>query len=146
MTASFIKNIFNQDPCINMNIKYLFVFLFCLVFFIIVLPYCVKYHNYLHQPLVYIGNCPLDCWSLSHFLSYTFIGFLFPHYWKLIMIISIGWEIFEYIGHHIEKRLFSKEKIYWCAKYSDIAVNIFGFIFGLLLRVLFSFLIHPHTT
>lgn len=134
----FIKNIFDQNPCVNLNVKYMFLLLFLTVLFINVFPYCVKNHNVMHSKFVTILGHPFDCWALSHFLFYILLGFLFPHYWKLVIFIGIAWEIFEYIGERVEKLLFPKAKLYWCAKFSDIIVNITGFITGLLIRILIT--------
>jgi uncharacterized protein YacL len=100
----------------------------------------------MHLKLVDVCNHPFDCWALSHFLCYILLGFLFPHYWKLVICIGIAWEIFEYIGAHVEKLLFPKSNLYWCAKFSDIIVNISGFIVGLLIRILISSLLYRYQT
>jgi hypothetical protein len=139
--TELIKNIFDKNSCVNLNIKYLFLLLFLTLLFINIFPYCVKNHHIMHIKFVTIFGHPFDCWSLSHFLFYITLGFLFPHYWKLVLFIGIIWEIYEYIGAHVEKLLFPKEKLYWCAKFSDIIVNTSGFIVGLMIRILISFLI-----
>lgn len=136
---TFIKNIFDKNVCGNLNVKYLFTLCFLVVLFINVFPFCVEKPHILHRPLVHICGHPFDCWSLSHYLFYILLGFLFPHYWKLILIMGVVWEAFEYVGYHIEKHVLQKEKIYWCAKFSDIIVNTFGFITGLLLRCLIAY-------
>ncbi len=142
--TEFIKNIFDQNPCKNLSMKYLFVLIFLTLLFINIFPYCVKDHHVMHKKFVSIFNHPFDCWALSHFLFYILLGFLFPHYWKFVIFIGVVWEIFEYIGANVEKWLFPKEKLYWCAKFSDIIVNISGFIVGLLIRILVSFLIYQY--
>ncbi len=134
------KNIFDKNPCINLHVKYLFWFLLGIVLFIISFPYCVKKYYIMNESLFTIYNHSFDCWSLSHYLCYTFIGFLFPHYWKIVIIIGILWELFEYIGYHIEKYVFRTKNIYWCAKFSDIIVNSLGFITGLFLRIIISYI------
>jgi hypothetical protein len=137
---TFIENdVFDKNVCGNLNVKYLFLLYFLVVLFINVFPYCVKDAYILHSPWIHVFNHPFDCWALSHFLFYILLGFLFPHYWKLVLIIGVVWEVMEYIGYHIEKHVLKNEKIYWCAKFSDIIVNVFGFIVGLLLRFLVAY-------
>jgi len=136
---TFIENIFDKNVCGNLSVKYLFMLYFLVVLFINVFPFCVQDAYILHRPWIHICNHPFDCWSLSHFLFYILLGFLFPHYWKLVLVMGIIWEIMEFIGYHIEKNVLKNEKIYWCAKFSDIIVNTFGFIVGLLLRCLIAY-------
>jgi hypothetical protein len=44
----------------------------------------------------------------------------------------------EYLFYLVEKHLCTNtgEKLYWCAKVSDIFVNMFGFMIGLFIRLL----------
>ena len=35
-------------------------------------------------------------WSISHFIMYLILGFLFPKCWVLMLIVGIGWEILEF--------------------------------------------------
>lgn len=126
----------NKNNCENAGITLLVISYLLVVLFILTFPRWFKKSNVFHLQCVRIGNTTLDCWSLSHFLFYIFLGFLFPHYWKLILCVGIIWEIGEYIFHEIEKKL-SVETIYWCAKFSDIWVNTLGFAVGFMLRYAF---------
>ncbi len=99
----------------------------------------------MHETYTSIGNYSFDCWSLSHLLMYIILGFAFPHQWKLILVVGILWEIFEFFGSRIEKILYPKKKLYWCAKFSDLIVNTVGFILGLCIRLVIAYLIYLYT-
>lgn len=138
---SNIENIFNKNVCENLPKKYLFLLYFIAVLFINVFPFCVDKPHVLHRTYVRIFNHPFDCWALSHLLFYIILGFLFPHYWKLILLLSVVWELIEYIGYHVEKYVLDNKNIYWCAKFSDIIVNLIGFIIGLSIRIIITYFI-----
>ena len=82
----------------------------------------------------------IDILSLNHFLIYFSFGLFFKNQYKLIILLSILWEIFEYIISHIDytrnfliKYWFVPEK-YWNEplynKLYDILINMLGYIIG----------------
>ena len=60
-------------------------------------------------------------WMKAHFLLYLILGYLCPKYLKLIIVIGILWEIFEYSIKDLEH-----------GKY-DIFMNSIGLLIGVLL-------------
>ena len=72
---------------------------------------------------IYLKDCILTNWHLSHLLLYIFIGFFCPNLFLLSFSIGVTWEILEYfIGHH---------------DFTDIIFNTIGFFIGYLLNKLF---------
>ena len=80
-------------------------------------------------------------WAISHFVFYAILGFLFPKYWVLLIIIGILFEGFEYLwGRYYEGksnvRFFNNKEIdapYFFFNIRDIIANILGLTFGILL-------------
>ena len=80
----------------------------------------------------------IDGWSFSHLLFYMFIGFKYPDSFYTTMFIGILWEIFEFLNGKYKFKIFndwghcinSDQKIWWYGKYSDILVNMIGFLIG----------------
>jgi hypothetical protein len=92
------------------------------------------------DPLQYkIPIWDLDGWSVSHLIFYGFIGYLYPDYLITVMICGILWEIFEFCYGYYKPnylKIFDncittdqKEK-WWYGKFSDLIVNLLGFIVG----------------
>ena len=93
----------------------------------------------------------LDGWSILHFFTFLYFGYLFPNYLFLAMIIGILWELFEFFygyfkptflrgwGHCISTDIIDKDNnnIWWYGKISDLACNFTGFICGMYFRKLF---------
>ena len=82
----------------------------------------------------------IDILSLNHFLIYFTLGLFFKNQYKLILLLSLLWEMFEYIISHIDytrefliNYWFVPEK-YWNEplnnKIVDIIINILGYIIG----------------
>ena len=87
----------------------------------------------------------IDILSLNHFLIYFSLGIFLKNQYKLIILLSLLWEIFEYIISHINytKKIlinycFVPEK-YWNEplnnKIVDIIINIIGYFFGNLIII-----------
>lgn len=131
-----LKIIFDENPCINPSTKYLFIY-YAIIFAFIIAFQTVKYRLLFNKPLLCVKGHELDCWSLSHLLCYTVIGFIFPHKWKIVFMASILWELFEYLCVQIEKLYYSENR-FWCAKFSDIIINTLGFFIGLSLRIIMT--------
>jgi len=84
----------------------------------------------------------LDGWSITHFCFNFFIGYFFPKTFTLTILGGIIWELFEtYVGIYkpsiIQNYGFCKsltsdneDQIWWYGKWSDIIINIIGFLIG----------------
>lgn len=78
--------------------------------------------------------------TLNHFLIYIIIGIVFPNNYLLCFIISILWEIFEYLitywnsTYKLLIKYWAIPEKYWNEKHEhkiiDIFVNFFGFYVG----------------
>tara|TARA_B100001094_G_C17998911_1_gene704117 strand:+ start:138 stop:557 length:420 start_codon:yes stop_codon:yes gene_type:complete len=92
-----------------------------------------------------IGILDLDGWSISHLLSFTLIGYLFPHknYILLASIFGIIWELFEHyygknrpgwLGGYGDCKKLQSDKTddgnWWYGKISDIIMNSLGLMIG----------------
>jgi hypothetical protein len=148
--ASYI--IFNKSPCVNLSPKYLiFVYVFIALGILLIPSYIkltkshnvfLKYYNAATDTVFTISNCDFDWWSVSHFMLYTILGFAFPHLWLLLAICSISWELLEFMSGYIEHNYVRKnhtDPIYWCGKWSDLLVNSAGFLTGLFIRYIVTF-------
>ena len=83
----------------------------------------------------------IDILSIVHFLQYFILGLFYKKRYKLILLTSIVWEIFEYF---IAKNPYTKTLLiqywpipqrYWDErniknKYFDILINILGYYIG----------------
>ena len=87
----------------------------------------------------------IDILSLNHFLIYFSLGLFFKNQYKLIVILSLVWEIFEYIISHIDytrqfliNNWFIPEK-YWNEplhnKIVDVIINMIGYVIGNLMYI-----------
>lgn len=88
----------------------------------------------------------VDLWSLSHLLFYMYLGAFFPCNVKFAFLLSLLFELFEdftaadnyktFIKCGDKKEWWQKtwcsgsQDAYWYAKYSDIAVNMTGYLIG----------------
>ena len=143
--------IFDKNPCMNLRIQYLLYIYIFIALGIVMIPTLLKmtkshnefkkYHHAATDTVITIGKCKLDWWSVTHFMLYIILGFAFPHYWKLLLICSISWELLEYFTGCLEKSIKDeKDIIYWCGKWSDLFVNTSGFIVGLIIRYIVTLL------
>ena len=86
----------------------------------------------------------LDGWSITHFTLFFIIGFFYPQIFIITISLGILWELFEtFIG--IYKPTFikgfgfctltdNKYKVWWYGKWSDLVVNLLGFLCGSYLK------------
>tara|TARA_B110001454_G_scaffold212426_1_gene229233 strand:+ start:211 stop:522 length:312 start_codon:yes stop_codon:yes gene_type:complete len=83
-----------------------------------------------------IHNMIIDMMSIIHFLIYLFFGILIKNKYKLVLILSILWEVFEYIVANIE---FTKNLLvaYWPIniKYWN-ETNVFNKLFDLIFNMM----------
>lgn len=112
----------------------------------------------LKREIVSVKGTTFDLWSLSHFLFFGLLGYLFPYHLGELLIIGIIWEIIEdalappdntqmvsckqtYGGKL--KQMFqnlwcnktSRKGDYWYGKWDDIFANSLGIIIGQWFRV-----------
>ena len=87
----------------------------------------------------------IDILSLNHFLIYFSLGLIYKNHYKLMLILSLVWELFEYIISHIDYTReflitywFVPEK-YWNEPYNnkivDIIINMLGYSIGNLMYI-----------
>lgn len=91
----------------------------------------------------------LDGWSVSHFILFLLVGYLYPKTFVLSMTGGALWELFEtYVGKYKPESIkgfgFCKtyemsdkpghEKLWWYGKWSDLIVNAAGFMVGSYMR------------
>lgn len=135
---------------------------------IVVLMFIILGHYYpqqiqsaLKQPLFTLPSATVDWWSVSHFLFFGFLAFLYPSHICELFIISIIWEVIEdslappQSKHLVDcsktyKSTFgeafkglwcehlAREKDYWYGKWDDIFFNSMGILCGYGLRKLVS--------
>ena len=84
----------------------------------------------------------IDGWSITHLLLFCIIGYIYPSTFIISMCIGSIWELFEtYMGIYKSTQLKKwgfcdtfgsdgKLKVWWYGKWSDIIMNLFGFILG----------------
>lgn len=86
----------------------------------------------------------LDGWSVMHFSLFAYIGYRFPTRIVEAMILGISWEIWEdwcgdtrpsWMGGFGDCNLTtdqtdSTHQNWWFGRYSDIIINLLGFLFG----------------
>jgi len=73
-----------------------------------------------------IPNC--NYWCVSHFILYLLLGYFSPQFWYISFILSIIWELTEYILQHYP-RLHIK-----CNGLVDIKTNTFGLVIGMIFK------------
>jgi len=89
----------------------------------------------------------LDGWSVSHYIFYALIGFLYPDQFFLTLILGICWELFEHyygtqrpgwLGGYGDCPALASDKTtdgnWWYGKWTDIICNILGFLTGQYIR------------
>jgi len=81
----------------------------------------------------------IDGWSMTHFVFFLFVGYLFPGHFLFIFILGSSWELFEYwIGKNNKSltRGFEcnlnklKEDQWWYVKISDLFIKLLGYLVG----------------
>jgi len=94
-----------------------------------------------------IGIGELDGWSLTHFLLFIIVGYMFPDKYVMALAIGCGWELFEnYYGENrpgwlggygdCDKLASGKTEDgnWWYGKWTDIVMNTLGIIVGVYLN------------
>lgn len=64
-----------------------------------------------------VKNCLLSLWGILHFVLFAIIGFFVPNVFYEVILISVVYELLEYV-------------LYDCHDALDIVLNIGGYLFG----------------
>ena len=85
-------------------------------------------------------NKPIDIMTLTHLIIWITIGYFFPNHYLYALLLSILWELFEYMIVRVnifyvlvKKYWFVPEKYWNEKKYNtiiDIIVNMIGYHIG----------------
>jgi hypothetical protein len=85
-------------------------------------------------------NKPIDILSLSHLITWVAIGYYFPNNYLYALLLSILWELFEYMIVKVDV-LYDLTKKYWFIpekywnetiynKILDVVINMIGYYIG----------------
>ena len=89
----------------------------------------------------------LDGWTISHFIFYMILAFIYPLAIRLNIVSGILWELFEYwVGKTKPKSLKGwgfcknpnakkKNSVWWYGRKSDVVANIFGAFTGKFIKL-----------
>jgi hypothetical protein len=127
-----------------------------LVFIMIGHVYPDKIQSKLKNVLFTLPQTDIDWWSVSHFVYFGILGYLFPNYLFELFIIGILWEVIEdgltdsnkkqlldcnkeYNGatkhfKHLWCKVFARDGDYWYGKWDDIFANLLGMVVGAFIR------------
>jgi len=85
-------------------------------------------------------NKPIDILTLIHLLQWIIFGYFFPTHYLIALLLSILWELFEYmlvrvdILYDLTKKYWFVPEKYWNEriynKIIDIIVNMIGYYIG----------------
>ena len=83
---------------------------------------------------------PIDILSLIHFLLWLAFGYIFPNKYLIVILLSILWELFEYmivkvdVLYNLTKKYWFVPEKYWNEpiynKIVDMIFNILGYSVG----------------
>lgn len=95
--------------------------------------------DFMNKGVFVIEGKTWSWWPISHFILYFILGFFFPQCFLLLMVISIGFEIFETTMGNITRGLQEapsqanpdvEYQDWWAGSFRDVVVNFLGFIVG----------------
>lgn len=135
--------------------------IFLLIILMIFLHWIILAANYgknyksgdiLNRKIITIANIDLSGWTISHFVLFFILGFLFPNCLMILVIAGLLWELVEYsIGYILKTYLnkkeekvtdsniaYSEEYLTW--NYLDPFMDLSGIFLGVSLRLL----LNPH--
>lgn len=86
-----------------------------------------------------------DGWSISHFLFFALLGYKYPSQFRVATLMGLLWEGFEWCTSNTQIKILSKMRglslchsdsgeHWWYSKYTDIIMNISGFLIGKAIR------------
>ncbi len=125
-----------------------------IIFIMIGHEYRDQIQTKLKQEFIKLPATSIDWWSVSHFILYMIIGFLIPEKPVTFLLIGTAFEVIEdglaadsctqFINCMEEKNKkesfmckFSINNDYYYMNWSDIFVNLFGYIAGSSIRTTF---------
>jgi hypothetical protein len=87
-----------------------------------------------------VPDTDIDCWSIAHLILFTMLGYLFPQWIPVFIVIGVIWEAIENAtgDPEIRKQAFGdfKENKYWYSKISDIVIDIYALMLGFTLSLI----------
>jgi len=142
-----LTEILTTRPVINVHSRNVIVI--CLLCFIIICLYgrfrCQ--HPDFQDPLMKQFHLyDLDGWSLSHFLFFMMIGYMYPDKFYLSVLLGIIWELFEsfygkkrpgFLGGFGDCATTDpnvESGAWWYGRLSDIICNVVGLLVGIILH------------
>ena len=121
------------------QLQILFLFFICILviiaYAIILCMMNIKKDPLETEPIIW----DIDGWSITHFVFFLFLGYLFPGHFLFILILGSSWELVEYwIGKNnktlmrgVECNLNKlKKDEWWYGKMSDLFINLLGYLVG----------------
>jgi hypothetical protein len=81
----------------------------------------------------------IDGWSMTHFVLFLFLGYLFPGNFLFVLILGACWEFVEYLVGKNNKKIMNgipcnlfklKQDQWWYGKVSDLFINLLGYLVG----------------
>jgi VanZ family protein len=106
----------------------------CEICLILIILYVNLFHTdicdwYLSK--VIIKNPRITLWNVTHFITYTVLGLLYPMHYKMYVCLGILWELFEFTIGFFDKR----GRSYWTSgglsgQVTDVIANIIGLYLG----------------
>jgi hypothetical protein len=97
-------------------------------------------HNHNHNHVNHNTNKPIDILTIIHLLIWIIIGYFFPNYYLIALLLGILWELFEYmlvrvnILYVLTKNYWFVPEKYWNEeiynKFIDIIINMIGYYIG----------------
>lgn len=81
----------------------------------------------------------IDGWSMTHFVLFLFLGYLFPGNFLFVLILGSLWELLEYWVGKNNKKIMNgvicnlqklNQEEWWYAKISDLFINLLGYVIG----------------
>ena len=118
----------------------------------------IDFNKILQKELFKLPAVTIDLWSVTHFCTYTILGYLFPDYLLELFSLGIFWEIVEDALSPSHNKLLvdceatydlgfkewfknlwckkaANEKNYWYAKWDDLFSNALGLLVGHFIRM-----------
>lgn len=110
-----------------------------------------------YDPLnVKILNAPLlgkNCcswWPISHFISFSIFGYIWPQYWHHLFILGVVWELIEWLFNYLstpkgEELKFKNTRMsdgsveyeqWWSSSSKDILFNSAGILLGVIVNII----------
>ena len=125
----------------TIDIEILEITILTLIVMLMIIIYgIVRCNHIIKDPLLkHIPGTKIDGWSISHFLLFAILGYLFPSKWPYLFGAGALWETMEYFsGEYPELTKgignCSTGEVWWFRQWSDILANSLGIGCGILLR------------